>query len=76
MINYVVGAWLREILNINWPGVMITQSWVNWNILTLERVFDHLGYQQSSISNFFLGIIPVVVRSIVTSPKEQIWFHS
>ena len=75
MVNLVVGSRFVEVLDIDWPSIMITLDRVNLNVGFDKRVFDSLGNILGVLSNLFMRIIPDIVGRVVSSPCEEVNFE-
>lgn len=75
MVDLVVGSRFVEVLNIDWPSIMITLDRVNLNIGINKRVFDGLRNILCVLSNLFMRIVPDVVGRVVSGPCEEVNFE-
>lgn len=51
---------------------MITMHRQNCDVFALDGVFDCVGYHFGVANDFIHGVVPYVVRGIVSSPKDQV----
>ena len=66
------GAWDVEVMLVRWPRVVITMSRNNGEIFALESLFDHIRNRYSVINDLLHGVVPIVMGSVVTSPKHHV----
>ena len=74
-INGLIDELWWEILDVNWPCIVVTLNRVDWNIWWIEDFLDSKSNIFGSIAYFEDIIGPHIVRGIVTSPEKDVWLY-
>lgn len=72
MVHFVVGVRLGEVLDVDGPGVMVSQSWIDFNTGAVEVVLDGLSDVDGIVCDFLVGVAPDVVCRIVADPSDEL----
>jgi hypothetical protein len=72
-VDLEVTLWLIKVLNVDWPSVVVAQTWEDRDGgVGPKSSFQILSQELVIISNFLIRVAPDVVCRIVTSPSDEV----
>lgn len=76
VIDSVVLPGSRELLDVDWPGVMIALNGEDLNVLFCEGLFPHFGDSCGIKCDLLLCVVPGVMSRVVAHPGHEVCFKS
>ena len=73
MVNWIVDAWLSEVLDINRPSIVVALNRQDGDVCFREVGLDLFGDSNRVSSDLLLSVIPDIMGGVVTRPYEHIW---